>query len=116
MKKVIFALMLIVVLVLSGCKAAADGAEDIKTATEQKWTYTFYTGVCAFDAERQDLVCKDPVTKDETLLTNLIGTKASSGFELDDILVTTKGKGLAQTFIFRKPYVEPVAIETEIPE
>lgn len=113
MKKVIFALMLVVMVVLSGCKAAnaADSLDEAKTVTEQKWTYSFYTGVCSFYTDMQDIVCTDPVTKDETMLTNLIGSKASQGFELDEVLVTKKGDNFAQTFIFRKAFVEAAAAE-----
>ncbi len=108
MKKIILGLLLAVMLTLSAC-TADKGGEVVasKAASVQQWTYKLVTQVCVFDTGSKDIVCKDVATGDETKLSNIIGSQASDGYELDEVVLSPKGKSFAQTFIFRKAYVAP---------
>ncbi|MCE5207342.1 MAG: hypothetical protein LLG42_03420 [Chloroflexi bacterium] len=108
MKKIIIVLMLVVMLALSAC--TADKTSEVTTpkkVSAQQWTYKLITQVCTYDTGSNDVICKDLATKDETMLSNIIGSQASDGYELDEVVLSPKGKTFAQTFIFRKAYVAP---------
>ncbi len=114
MKKTgMIALIILLAAILTACKVSpTDEAVQKSAETPQpEWSYTWLSKRCFYDNGYSDLICRDINTGDDTLFGNLIAPLIEQGYELDEIVHTSSERGIIQTFIFRKPYVAPVAQE-----
>ena len=121
MKKIVLVITLLMLVMLSACKASPTeevlekSAETLVPAVAATpapaWDYTWISARCVFDGGTNKIVCIKLSDGDNTYLGTLITTKLKQGWELDEVLHTSDPGGMIQTFIFRKPFAAPAAQE-----